>query len=183
VRLSRGTAGSWLVRQLAPLVSLCRLVSASSALVALGPFLSALVTRTGWCSARPAARASGLAPRWSPLVSACRSRSFLERACHADRLVLSSSGSSRHWSRSALVSAVCACCTNPRCVRLYDSVPWWLVCRSRTALVSAAHFFSGRSVPPQSIRLEQKFWAYDYFWVMFLHFFHWIQTQCFRTPI
>ncbi len=109
--MSRGSAGSWLVRQLAPLVSLCRLVSASSALVALGPFLSALVTRTGWCSARPAARAAGLAPPWSPLVSACRSRSILERSCHADRLVLGSSGSSRHWSRSALASAVCACRT------------------------------------------------------------------------
>ena len=109
--MSRGTTGSWLVRQLAPLVSLRRLVSASPALVALGPFLSALVTQTGWFSSRPAARATGLDPRWSPLVSACRSRSFLERACHADRLALGSSGSSRHWSRSALVSAVCACCT------------------------------------------------------------------------
>jgi hypothetical protein len=88
------------------------LVSAGSALVALGPFLSALVTRTSWYSARPVARATGLAPpagfRW---FRAGRSRSFLERACHADRLVLGSSGSSRHWSRSALVFAVCACCT------------------------------------------------------------------------
>ncbi len=64
--MSRGTAGSWLVRQ---------------------------------CCA-------GLAPpaglRW---FRAGRSRSFLERVCHADRLVLGSSGSSRHWSHSALVSA------------------------------------------------------------------------------
>ncbi len=109
--MSRGIAGFWLVRQLAPLVSLRRLVSASSALVALGPFLSALVTRTGWCLARPAALPlvslrAGL--RW---FSACRSRPFLERTCHGDRLVLGSSGSSRHWSRSALVFAVCACCT------------------------------------------------------------------------
>jgi hypothetical protein len=70
--LSRRPAGTRLVRQLAPLVSL----------------------------------RAGL--RW---FSACRSRPFLERACHADRLVLGSSGSSRHWSRSALISAVCACCT------------------------------------------------------------------------
>ncbi len=40
--------------------------------------------------------------RW---FRAGRSRSFLERACHADRLVLGSSGSSRHWSHSALVSS------------------------------------------------------------------------------
>ncbi len=84
---------------------------AGSALIALGLFLSALVTRTGWYSARPAARATGLAPRWSPLVQRLRSRSFLERACHADRLVPGSSGSLRHWYRSALVSAVWACCT------------------------------------------------------------------------
>ena len=45
---SRGPASFWLVRQLAPLVSLRRLVSARLALV----------------SARPAARATGLAPRW-----------------------------------------------------------------------------------------------------------------------
>ncbi len=68
--------------------------------------LRALVTRNRWLLARPAARATGLAPpaglRW--FQAGC-SRSFLERACHADRLVLGSSGSSRHWSRSALVSA------------------------------------------------------------------------------
>ena len=29
----------------------------------------------------------------------------------------------------------------------HDSVPWWLVRRSRAALVSAAHSFSDRSVP------------------------------------
>ncbi len=99
---SRGTAGSWFVRQLAPLVSLRRLVSARLALGALG-----LVTWTGWCSARPVARATGLAPLWSPLVP--------------------------RW---------------PRCVcLLHDLVPWWLVRRSHTALVSAAHSFSGRSVP------------------------------------
>jgi len=71
-----------------------------------GLLLRALVTRNCWLLARPAARATGLAPlagfRW---FRAGRSRSFLERACHADRLVLGSSGSSRHWSRSALVSA------------------------------------------------------------------------------
>jgi hypothetical protein len=44
------------------------LVSARLVLAALGPFLSALVARTGWYSARPVARATGLAPRW--LVSA-----------------------------------------------------------------------------------------------------------------
>ena len=72
-------------------------MSARLALAALG-----LVTWTGWCSARPVARATGLAPRWSPLVP--------------------------RW---------------PRCVLLlHDSVPWWLVRRSRAALVSAAHSFS-----------------------------------------
>jgi hypothetical protein len=87
------------------LVSLRRLVSAGSALVALGPFLSTLVARTGWFWLVRHFRA-GLAPpaglRW---FRAGRSRSFLGRACHADRLVLGSSGSSRHWSHSALVSA------------------------------------------------------------------------------
>ena len=74
--------------------------------------LRALVAWNRWLLARPAARATGLAPPAGlRCCSACRSRSFLERACHADRLVLGSSGSSRHWSRSALVSAVCACCT------------------------------------------------------------------------
>jgi hypothetical protein len=86
--------------------------------------------------------------RW---YSACRSRPFLERACHADQLVLGSSGSSRHWSRSALVFAVCACCKILRCVRLlHNSVPWWLVCRSRTALVSAAHFLSAAQSPART---------------------------------
>ncbi len=77
-----------------------------------GSLLRALVMRDRWLLARPAARATDLAPpaglRW---FRAGRSRSFLERACHAHRLVLGSSGSSRHWSRSALVFAVCACCT------------------------------------------------------------------------
>ncbi len=67
--------------------------------------MSALVTRTGWFWLVWHFRA-GLASlaglRW---FRAGRSRSFLERACHADRLVLGSSGSSRHWSRSAPVSA------------------------------------------------------------------------------
>jgi hypothetical protein len=71
-----------------------------------GSLLRALVTWNRWLLARPAARATGLAPpaglRW---FRAGRSRSFLERACHADRLVLGWSVSSRHWSRSALVSA------------------------------------------------------------------------------
>jgi hypothetical protein len=39
------------------------LVSARPALAALG-----LVTWTGWCSARPVARATGLAPGWSTLA-------------------------------------------------------------------------------------------------------------------
>ncbi len=79
-----------------------RLASAGSALRALGPFLSALVTRTGWLSARPAARATGLAlPAGLRWFSASRSWSFLESACHADRLALGSSCSSRHWPRSA----------------------------------------------------------------------------------
>ena len=70
--MSHGPAGTRLVRQLPPLVSLRRLVSARPVLAALGPFLSALVTRTGWYSARPVARATGLAPRW--LVSADSAR-------------------------------------------------------------------------------------------------------------
>jgi hypothetical protein len=71
-----------------------------------GSLLRALVTWNPWLLSRPAAWATGLAPlagfRW--FRAGC-SRSFLERACHADRLVLGSSGSSRHWSHSALVSA------------------------------------------------------------------------------
>jgi hypothetical protein len=67
-----------------------------------GLLLRALVTRNRWLLARPTARGTSLAPpagfRW---FRAGRSRSFLERACHADRLVLGSSGSSRHWSRSS----------------------------------------------------------------------------------
>ncbi|MFO0005964.1 MAG: hypothetical protein ACK559_33050 [bacterium] len=98
-----GTPNVWLrLRTLAPWVS--PLVTGSS--------LRALVTRNRWLLARLAARATGLAPlasfRW--FRAGC-SRSFLERACHADRLALGSSGSSRHWSRSALVFAACACCT------------------------------------------------------------------------
>ncbi len=127
-----------------------RALAPRAPLLMTGSLLRALVTRNRWLLARPAARATGLAPpaglRWfragrsrsflerlsrrpagarlvrqlAPLVSlraglrwysACRSRSFLERACHADQLVLGSSGSSRHLSRSALVFAVCACCT------------------------------------------------------------------------
>jgi hypothetical protein len=71
-----------------------------------GLLLRALVTRNRWLLARPAALTTGLAPpaglRW---FRAGRSNSFLERACHADRLVLGLSGSSRHWSPSTLVSA------------------------------------------------------------------------------
>jgi hypothetical protein len=68
--------------------------------------LRALVARNRWLLARPAARATGLAPPAGVRSSrAGRSGSFLERACHVDRLVLGSSGSSRHWSCSALVSA------------------------------------------------------------------------------
>jgi hypothetical protein len=65
--------------------------------------LLALVARNRWLLARPAARATGLAPP-AGVRSPCagRSGSLLEHACHADRLVLGSSGSSRHWSRSAL---------------------------------------------------------------------------------
>ena len=71
-----------------------------------GSLLRALVMRNHWLLARPAARATGLAPpagfRW--FRAGC-SWPFVERAFHAGQLVLGSSNSSRHWSRSALVSA------------------------------------------------------------------------------
>jgi hypothetical protein len=178
----RGAAGSWLVRQLAPLVSLRRLVSARTALAALGPFLSALVARNRWLLARPAAPATGL----TPPAGVRSSRAGCSGSCHSDRLVLGSSGSSRRWSRSVLVSASPALaalgpflsarvtrtgwysarpvaratglapCWSPLCAfvarssrvhLLHDSVSWWLVRRSRAALVSAGHSFSGGSVP------------------------------------
>jgi hypothetical protein len=76
--------------------------------------LPALVARNRWLLARPAACATGLAP----LAGVRSSRAGRSGSCHVDRLVLGSSGSSRHWSRSALVSAspalvsaVCTCCT------------------------------------------------------------------------
>jgi hypothetical protein len=134
------TRNCWLLArgQLAPLVSLRWLVSAGSALVALGPFLSALVMRTGWFWLVQHFRA-GLAPpaglRW---FRAGRSRPFLERACHVDRLVLGSSGSSRHWSHSVLVSADSA-----------RAAPLASLRRSR-ALVSAAHFLSDARSPARA---------------------------------
>jgi hypothetical protein len=137
-----------------------------------GSLLRALVTRNRWLLARPAARATGLASRWS--------WSFLERACHADRLVLGTSGSSRYWSRSALVStgsalvalgpflsalvtrtgwfsarpAARATGLAPRwsllVLRLSQSlVSWWLVLRSRV-LASAAHFLSATARSPRA---------------------------------
>jgi len=84
--LSRGPAGSGSSGTSA-LVSLRRLVSAGSALVALGPFLSALVTRTGWYSARPVARATGLAPRWSPLCALVAILSPMKRHPEATHLL------------------------------------------------------------------------------------------------
>ena len=135
------------------------LVSASPALVALGPFLSALVTRTGWYSARPVARATGLAPRWpvstdsarvglSPLVQ-LGPRHSPRSAARVRPLV--STGSARAAPLASLRSSGHRCVHllhDLRCVHLlHDSVPWWLVRRSRAALVSAAHSFSGRSVP------------------------------------
>ena len=104
-----------IVRQLAPLVSLHRLVSAGSALVALGPFLSALVTRTGWYSARPAARATGLAPRWSSLralvarLSLLVARPQVSRRAGLRRPLPQCRSFPRayefHWNSAALVSS------------------------------------------------------------------------------
>jgi hypothetical protein len=90
------------------LVSLRRLVSAGSALVAtLGPFLCALVTRTRWFLARPAASLLILLRR---LVSSDpallkRFRKALARTSCWSPLVLRLSQSSvfrrlRHWSRA-----------------------------------------------------------------------------------
>ncbi len=67
--------------------------------------MSALVTWTGWFWLVRHFRAGLASPAGLRWFRAGCSRSFLERACHADRLVLGSSGSSRHWSRSAPVSA------------------------------------------------------------------------------
>ncbi len=83
-----------------------RALAPGAPLLMTGSLLRALVTRNRWLLARPAARAADLAlPAGSRWFRAGRSRPFLERTCHADRLVLGLSGSSRHWSRSALVSA------------------------------------------------------------------------------
>ena len=87
------------------------------------PLLSALVARNRWLLARPAARATGLAPP----AGLRSSRAGLARP------VARATGLAPSWSR---------------CVRLsHDSVSWWLVRGSRAALVSAAHSFSDRSVP------------------------------------
>ena len=101
--MSRGPAGTRLVRQLAPLVSL----------------------------------RAGL--RW---FSACRSRSFLERAWRAE-----SAGTRLARYLAPLFSLRAGL----RCVRLlHDSVSWWLVRRSRAALVSAAHFLSAAQSPARA---------------------------------
>ena len=84
---------------------------------------------------------------------------MLRAGLHSSRAGLRSSGSSRHWSRFALAPARPALVPArpvaratglaprwpplvPRWSRcaclLHDSVPWWLVRRSRAALVSAA---------------------------------------------
>ncbi len=78
-----------------------RALAPGAPLLMTGLLLRALVTRNRWLLARPAARATALAPlagfRW---FRAGRSRPFLERACHADRLVLARPALPR-WSRSA----------------------------------------------------------------------------------
>ena len=88
--------------------------------------LSALVARNRWLLARPAACATGLTPPAGVRSSrAGCSGSLLERACRADRLVLGSSGSSRHWSRSALVSARPALVSARPVARATGLAPRW----------------------------------------------------------
>ena len=104
------------------------------ALVALGPVLSATVSR-----ADSFRSASGRLARRQRLS---RVRSSRAPTASVARPVVS----------RALVSAVCACCTTQspglRCVHLlHDSVAWWLILRSRAALVSAATLPQCRSVP------------------------------------
>ena len=93
------------------LVSLRRLVSARLALV----------------SARPAARATGLAPRW---FSSSRATGPSPRWFSSGR----ATGPSPRWFSSG--RRCVHLLHDPRCVHLlHDSVPWWLVRRSRAALV------------------------------------------------
>ncbi len=152
--MSRGTAGSWLVQQLPPLVSLCRLVSTGSALVfadsaRVGPLVSLRSSPTGLTS--PAGLgwfslglATSLALRWSLLIqlgSGHWSRFAAHPLVSPRRLV--SAGSAWAAPLASLRTGLC-------CVRLlHSSVSWWLVRRSR-ALVSAAHFLSAARSPARA---------------------------------
>ncbi len=106
------------------------LVSARPALVALGPFLSALVTRTCWYSARPVAHATGLAPRWSPLCALVARSSLCALVCMTQSPGGSSVGLALRWSPplAPSVAARSPARTNSTGIRLLSSVPhWWLL--------------------------------------------------------
>jgi hypothetical protein len=148
-----------------------------------GSLLRALVTRNRWLLARPAARATGLAPlaglRWfssGRLVSAGSARAGWSplvqlgpaglRWFSSGRAIgLAPQLGSGHWSPAGLrwFSSGRATGLSPqlgsghwspaglRCVRLlHSSVSWWLVRRSRAALVSAAHFLSAAQSPARA---------------------------------
>ena len=137
---SRGPASFWLVRQLAPLVSLHRLVSARLALASARPAARATGLAPRWFSS---GRATSLSPRWSarvgPLVSTGSARAAPLASLCSSGQALVSTGSARAAPLASLRSSGYRCVHllhDLRCVHLlHDSVPWWLVRRSRAALV------------------------------------------------
>ena len=138
---SRGTAGSWLVRQLPRCWShsagWCPLASRWSLLVRQPAPLDS--PRAGSARVAPLAslRAGQLGSgRWSPLVQ-LEPRHSPRSAARVRPLV--STGSARAAPLASLRSSGHRCVHllhDLRCVHLlHDSVPWWLVRRSRAALV------------------------------------------------
>ncbi|MFN9907088.1 MAG: hypothetical protein ACK56F_13380 [bacterium] len=112
--------------------------------------MSALVTRTGWCSARPVAPATSLAPR---RFSSGRATRLTPRCFSSGRATrLAPQLGSGHWSPLVQLGPA-----GLRCVRLSHSSVFWSLALRSCALVSAAHFPSDARSPahanPTGIRL------------------------------